>query len=66
MTPSESAGKEFAEYVVHLASGVIDITFELEDVKEATSDFSEDEFVASAIAAFKNELVDYLHLRDEN
>lgn len=66
MTPSESAGKEFAEYIIHLASDTIDIAFELEDVKEATSDFSEDEFVASAIAAFKNELVEYLHLRDED
>jgi hypothetical protein len=66
MTPSESAGKEFAEYVTHLASGVIDISFELDEVREATSDFNETEFVTSAVEAFKTELVEYLNLRDES
>jgi hypothetical protein len=65
MTPSELAGKEFAEYVIHLANGTVDVAFELEDAKETTSDFDEAEFLASAVDAFKNELVEYLHLRDE-
>jgi hypothetical protein len=66
MTQSESAGEEFAKFVIHLASGVVDVAFELDDVKEDTSDFNETEFIAGAIEAFKSELVAYLHFRDED
>ena len=66
MTQSESAGEDFAKYVIHLANGTVDVAFELDNGKEETSDFNETEFVAGAIVAFKSELVAYLHLRDED
>lgn len=59
MTPT-LAGTDLADYILHLANGVVDIRMEIEDYVESTDDFDKDEFVASATAQFKASLLEYL------
>jgi hypothetical protein len=59
MTPT-LAGTDLADYILHLANGVVDVRMEIEGYVESTDGFDKDEFVAAATAQFKASLLEYI------
>jgi hypothetical protein len=54
------AGKDLADYILHLANGVVDTRMEIEGYVESTDNFDRDEFIAAATAQFKDSLAELL------
>jgi diphthamide synthase subunit DPH2 len=59
MTPT-LAGKDLADYILHLADSVVSVSMEIQGYVESTDDFDKDEFIASATAQFKDSLLEYI------
>jgi hypothetical protein len=54
------AGKDLADYILHLADSVVSVNLEIQGYVESADDFDKDEFVAAATAQFKASLLEYI------